>query len=408
MTNLLFALHDWPQHQLADLLENSEYGLSDRTVANGELPIVGMRAITDGRIDLNGLPTIRGTGVDIERYRLRKGDVLFNRTNSPDLVGKTGIVDENPDTDVVFASYLVRLRPRLACVVPEYLNLFLNSPVGQKRIRGLATKGVSQANVNPSTLAKFLTVPLPPLVEQQRIVLAVNMWSTTVRTLDKLISAKETLKSGLVQRLVTGKSRSSRFAHRVWRSHRLSDFFEHYVEENGDDPRIVLSCSKIWGIIPQSDKFARRLAPENLHRYKVVRDGDLVVDRMLLWDGSLAFVEDIPDGVVSPDYATFRFREEAGDRDFFRELLKSHLLRHVYKTIARGSNTRRRRVLPKDFLSIRLPIPERDEQAALGSLFAALNHEIRLVKRQRGRFQEQRRAIMHKLLNGDPQLGIDT
>jgi restriction endonuclease S subunit len=100
-------------------------------------------------------------------YRLEGGDVLFNRTNSIDHVGRTGVYALGGDH--VFASYLIRLKVRLDAVSPEYLAAYLNAPLGRQQVLSFATKAISQANVSASNLAKVL-LPLPPKDEQGRIV----------------------------------------------------------------------------------------------------------------------------------------------------------------------------------------------------------------------------------------------
>ena len=97
--------------------------------------------------------------------------MLFNRTNSVELVGHSGIFRLHGD--YVFASYLVRLRTRPDQLMPDYLNEFINSPTGQRRIRVHLSKGVSQANISASKL-KTVMVPVPSLQLQQRVVECLN------------------------------------------------------------------------------------------------------------------------------------------------------------------------------------------------------------------------------------------
>ncbi len=385
---------------LGEILTGAEYGISARNAVDGDLPIAGMANIVDGQVDLSQVSRVGRSGVDVDRYRLREGDVLFNRTNSPRRVGKTGIGARSPSEDVVFASYLVRLSPDRTRVLPHFLNLLLNTPSIQRQIRKLATPGVSQVNVNPSVLSRAVTVPVPPLRDQEVIVGAVASWTAALELVAKLIAAKELFVGALTQRAVTGQLSIN--GSRAWRKRHFSDFFQHFVEENGTTLRTILSCSKIDGIVPQATKFERRLAPAYLGRYKVVRDGDLVVDRMLLWDGSLAFVE-CGEGVVSPDYATFHFNEREGDRDYFKALIRSSALRHDYRSLARGSNTRRRRVLPKDFLRIAVLLPDLNSQVSLGVVFRNLREEIELLKRLRMTLQSQRRSVTEALVTGKKQ-----
>src|SRR5258708_1951007 len=130
-----------------------------------------MMNLVDGKVVGNELKFVDLPDALFEAYRLEYGDILFNRTNSIDLVGKVGIY--HLEGDYVFASYLIRLRVRRDRVSADYLNYFLNSEPGQARILAYATPGVSQSNVNGTNLKKVL-VPLPPMDEQLEIVRRLN------------------------------------------------------------------------------------------------------------------------------------------------------------------------------------------------------------------------------------------
>ena len=85
-------------------------------------------------------------------YTLEHGDILFNRTNSAALVGKVGIYQL--DGCYLFASYLVRIKTDNSVLLPEFLNFYLNSDLGQAAVRAFATPGVSQSNISAGSLKK--------------------------------------------------------------------------------------------------------------------------------------------------------------------------------------------------------------------------------------------------------------
>lgn len=106
-----------------------------------------------------------------EQYRLNENDVLFNRTNSFDFVGRTGIVKDQ--TDCTFASYLIRLVPDISLVLPEYLTVYLNTPFGIGQIKRRAMRSINQANVSGSEVRKIL-IPLFAIETQEAIAELVN------------------------------------------------------------------------------------------------------------------------------------------------------------------------------------------------------------------------------------------
>ena len=131
--------------------------------------IFRMGEVQDGRLIDTGLMKYADISrKEFEQYRLQSGDVLFNRTNSFELVGKTGIFDL--DGDYCFASYLVRLNFDRKKIVPEFLNYFMNSERFQKSVKAKASQSINQANIN-ATILRNEPISFPePLPEQRRIV----------------------------------------------------------------------------------------------------------------------------------------------------------------------------------------------------------------------------------------------
>lgn len=120
-----------------------------------------------------------------EQYRLKRGDVLFNRTNSFEFVGRTGIVVDQ--TDCTFASYLIRLVPNSGMVLPEYLAVYLNTQFGIGQIRRRAMRSINQANVSGSEVRRIL-IHVAPSVVQQSIAAKVSDAFARLRESEALIS----------------------------------------------------------------------------------------------------------------------------------------------------------------------------------------------------------------------------
>jgi type I restriction enzyme S subunit len=119
----------------------------------------------DGRLDLNDLRYVDIGSNELAKYGLAKGDVLFNRTNSRELVGKTGLF--SGEGEFIFASYLIRIRVEEKKAVPEYLWAFLNSYYGKRTLLRRARGAIGQANINAQEL-RSISLPLPPIELQLR------------------------------------------------------------------------------------------------------------------------------------------------------------------------------------------------------------------------------------------------
>ncbi|WP_063894517.1 restriction endonuclease subunit S [Burkholderia pseudomultivorans] len=151
--------------RIGGYLDNTQYGVSEAMGESGSHVVLRMNSMTTtGWLNLSDLKYADLSERDAATTELRDGDLLFNRTNSKELVGKCAIWRDTPGR-FSFASYLVRLRLK-PDLLPEFLWATLNSPYGKYRLFNAAKQAVSMSNVSPTDLAR-ITIPLPPLDEQQ-------------------------------------------------------------------------------------------------------------------------------------------------------------------------------------------------------------------------------------------------
>ena len=198
---------DWEVVRLGDVTQTSTYGTNTRLGSSGEVPILRMNNIQGGELDLSDVRWADLTDSEKGHLNLVPGDILFNRTNSLELVGKIAIVRDLPQP-ISFASYLVRLRVREDLVNPLWLSALLWSGSCQSRIRRFATPGVSQANINPTSL-KSLIIQLPSLAEQEA---TAAMSDGVGEAIDRARTEKnmlDILKASVVDALLTGRVRVS-------------------------------------------------------------------------------------------------------------------------------------------------------------------------------------------------------
>lgn len=147
--------------KIGNILKQSQYGLSLEMNEDGiGSPIYRMNEIHNSLCDLKVKKFADITEHELDVFKLHNGDVLFNRTNSYEWVGRTGIYYKESEQDkTVFASYLVRLVPDSEKVLPEYLTAFLNTTIGIRQIKARARQSVNQTNVNPEEV-KEIEIPL--------------------------------------------------------------------------------------------------------------------------------------------------------------------------------------------------------------------------------------------------------
>lgn len=159
----------WVLASLRDLLVRSQHGLSQRTERSekGGVPVLRMGNLREGDLDYSDLKVLHAPLETLAPFLLRPGDLLFNRTNSPELVGKAAVFEGG--RLAAFASYLIRLQLDEGIADSRYLSAWINSPWGRLWARAVRTDGVSQSNINMTRLLS-LPVPVPPLAEQREIV----------------------------------------------------------------------------------------------------------------------------------------------------------------------------------------------------------------------------------------------
>ncbi|MDP3028639.1 MAG: restriction endonuclease subunit S [Deltaproteobacteria bacterium] len=152
---------------MGEYLTEAQYGISAKGSESGQYAVLRMTNQRQGRISSDNLQYVELTADQFQKFRVERRDILFNRTNSLELVGRTAIFDL--EGDFVFASYLIRLRTDAERLRPFFLNHYFNWEETQVRLKSIATRAVSQSNISATRLRNFL-VPVPKPGEQEEIV----------------------------------------------------------------------------------------------------------------------------------------------------------------------------------------------------------------------------------------------
>lgn len=196
----------WSWASVSQLSLLVQYGTSAKTHESGTIPVLRMGNIVQGHLSLDDVKFLHEEHPEFPDLLLEPGDVLFNRTNSAELVGKAAIYDGEPDP-CSFASYLIRVRLS-GRVRPELLVYFLSSPYGRAWVKSVASQQVGQANVNGTKL-KALTIPLPPSRTQEKLCESTAAYVDTIDALRRsLVEARryaDGLKQSLLQRALAGE-----------------------------------------------------------------------------------------------------------------------------------------------------------------------------------------------------------
>lgn len=278
----------WKRVTLGDIVTNVEYGSSAKSLKTGKIPVMRMGNIQNGRFDWRDL-VFSDNEEEIKKYLLKKNDVLFNRTNSPELVGKTAIYKgERP---AIFAGYLIRINRIESQIDGNYLTYYLNSHKARCYGDTIKTFGVNQANINGTKL-KTYPIPLAPLSEQQKIIeileekLSVcdQMEQTIVQSLQQAESLRQSiLKQAFEGKLVTVQEETPAYAPKkipFYQAQLFGYMIATSANNNIDHGEMTLAknsylIDKIYGIPTYFDYGRGHLGPYSIEMKNVLFGGSL-------------------------------------------------------------------------------------------------------------------------------------
>lgn len=160
------GMDSWKQLSIASICHSLKYGTAKKSEKSGSVVVLRMGNLQQGEIDWSDLAYSSDMD-DIEKYRLEAGDVLFNRTNSAALVGKTSIY--RGEYPAIYAGYLIKLDYDHEIVTGDFLNYALNTDRAKEYCNTVKTDGVNQSNINAKKIGAYM-IPVPKIDEQKEIV----------------------------------------------------------------------------------------------------------------------------------------------------------------------------------------------------------------------------------------------
>ena len=187
-----------------------------------------------------------------------------------------------------------------------------------------------------------------------------------------------------------------------WPMRRGKELFKEIDERSPDGSEELLSVSHITGITPRSEKNVTMFQSESLVGYKICRRNDIAANTMWTWQGAIGV--SAYDGVISPSYNVYRQRQDFYNPRYLDFLLREPALVDVYDSLSTGIRPSRRRLYPEEFLTIRFPLPKREEQDRIVNFLAEKSSEIDKVvavrQKQIDELKELKKAVVHRAVTG--------
>ena len=187
----------WEVKKLGEVCKSVSYGTSNSSTENGEYKYLRMNNITySGHIDITDIKYIDVSDDEYEKYVVRKGDILFNRTNSKDLVGKTALF--NFEEEMIIAGYIIRVRVNQDSIIPTFVVKWLNTPLMKSYFKNICKGAVNQSNINSKEL-KNIPISIPPLPLQRQLASKIEAIERQKALIKQSISETETLFNARMQ-----------------------------------------------------------------------------------------------------------------------------------------------------------------------------------------------------------------
>ena len=376
---------DWGLVTIKEICKSLNYGTSKKSTFSGKCAVLRMGNLQNGYIDWTDL-VFTNDEKDIQKYSLVKGDVLFNRTNSADLVGKTSLY--RGDYPAIYAGYLIKLNYDRKKVVGEYLNYILNTQEAKEYCLAVKTDGVSQSNINAQKIGAFL-FHLPPFEEQKKISEFLSDVDNLIFSLQKLIEKKKAIKQGAMQQLLTGKKRLPGFSGE-WEKISLGD---------------VLNYEQPTDYIVKSTEYTKTGIPvltagkTAVLGYTQEKDGVYHQLPVILFD----------DFLTVSKYIDFQFKVKSSAVKMLSLKRVTDNLKVIYELmqmIAFSVADHQRHWISK-FSKFDIYLPLANEQQAIAQVLSDMDSEIEQLEKKLSKYQQIRQGMMQELLSGRIRL-VDT
>lgn len=399
----------WRVAPLRDVTVRSQYGLSLRGESEGTYPILRMNCQKNGRVLFDNLQFVDLDDDDFRAFSLERGDILFNRTNSIEHVGRSAIFDH--ERPAVFASYLVRVSLDRAAADPRFITYFLNWERSQAELKSLASRSVGQANISASKLMSFQIV-LPPLSNQERIADALDLVAEAIAAEKAIKMEVMALKRAAMREVFTNGLRGEALKESetglIPESWRLEPLGGHFSVASGGTP--ARSTLDYWsgGRIPWVKTTEVNYQPIRTTEEKITDNGLSNSAAKLFAPGTLLMAM-YGQGVTRGRVALLEIEAACNQacaaitptsHDLSTNFL-FHWLTHRYESIRQLAHGGQQQNLNLDIVrSLWTPCLSYDEQNDIIAILDAIDRKVALHREKLGVLETLSNALLHNLMTG--------
>lgn len=349
----------WKNITLGELSSENRYGLTAKAQASGTHRFIRITDITDqGCLKLDDARFISPSSDEIEKYSLKAGDLLIARSGS---VGRPFLAEE--DLQAVFASYLIRFRPKVELILPEFLFLYCLSPYFQD-FAETNGRGAAIHNINAKTLSSHY-VPVPSIDEQRFIVIHIKECLKRIEEIRHLHQQNRKAIGSAKLSLVIGERRFDQDWVEVGK---LVDWIKDTEPVSETETYDFVGAKSFGkGLFYSATRTTKDFKYQGLRR---LRHRDFIYPKLMAWEGAFGMVPKEFDGfVVSPEFVVFRTKDGIICPEVLDTYFRSPICLEDVRNASTGSNKRRRRINPQAFLKLKMPVPPHDVQEQLKKVY---------------------------------------
>lgn len=326
---------------------------------------------------------------------VKAGSIIFPKRGASILNNKVRIAAKNIQMD----SNMMAITPNTAIIDSEFLFVRI---LYEKLYRIADTSSIPQINNKHIIPYK---IPVPPLVEQQKIAEILGTWDKAIEKQSQLIEQLTLRKRGLMQQLLSAKRRLPGFSE-PWKEVRLGNICERVTRKNIEDNKNVMTISAQRGFVVQTDFFNKSVASETLESYYLVLKDEFCYNKSYSNGypmGAIKRLSEADKAVVTSLYICFKVKSSMQvSIDYLAYYFDNGGLNRGLTKIANegGRAHGLLNVTPTDFFGLMFGIPSFEEQTAIAEVLTAADREIELAQQKLVLLCQQKRGLMQQLLTG--------
>jgi len=408
---------EWEVVRLGDAILEAQSGFaSGRRDENGILQLRMDSIETDGRINVEG-----GVKVpipqNVEDYILRPGDVLFNNTNSVDLIGKTAIFrGEFPKS--VYSNHLTRIRVDRSKVLPEWLVYSLIRKWQLGFFRAICHRHVHQAGINNSDLAN-VKISVPSIAEQRAVVGVLGVVDLAVARAGEVIAKTERLKKGLMQELLTRGIGHKEYKQtpigkipKTWEVVKLKDVVGIDIEskdpsrEMPDKTFLYVDIDSIegeTGKIRNPKRILGREAPSRARR--VIHENDVIMSTVRPYLKAFAIIpKEYDNQICSTGFAVLSCGDHLLPYFLLNVLFSSQIINQCNRMMVGGQYPA---LNQSQVFEIKIPLPPLTEQQKIADFFFTIDRKLELERNEKEKLERTKHGLMDLLLTGKVRVKVE-